>query len=116
MATTAHVHTHAAPEGFIRKYIFSLDHKVIGLQYYFLALTAVFIGMLLSVLMRFHMIWPDRQETVSGGTISSGDNPDEPPVADGVTTVGADSDEGVPYHTPDLEPREHGIPRHCFTS
>jgi hypothetical protein len=65
---------------------------------------------------RFHMIWPERQETVSGGTISSGDNPDEPPVADGVTTVGADPDEGVPYHTPDLEPREHGIPRHCFTS
>ena len=57
MATPATVHSHA-PQGFIRKYIFSLDHKVIGIQYYFLALTAVFIGMLLSVLMRFHMIWP----------------------------------------------------------
>ena len=33
------IHAHAAPTGFIRKYIFSLDHKVIGLQYYFLALT-----------------------------------------------------------------------------
>jgi len=52
------VHTHAAPTGFIRKYIFSLDHKVIGLQYYFLALTAVFVGMFLSLLMRIHMIWP----------------------------------------------------------
>src|ERR1700723_905189 len=51
-------HGHAAPQGFIRKYIFSLDHKVIGIQYYFLALVAVFVGMLLSVLMRFHMIWP----------------------------------------------------------
>jgi cytochrome c oxidase subunit I len=57
MATPATVHSHA-PQGFIRKYIFSLDHKVIGIQYYFLALTSVFIGMLLSVLMRFHMIWP----------------------------------------------------------
>jgi len=57
MATPATVHSHA-PQGFIRKYIFSLDHKVIGIQYYFLALTAVFIGMLLSLLMRFHMIWP----------------------------------------------------------
>ena len=58
MATTAPVHSHAAPQGFIRKYIFSLDHKVIGLQYYFLALTAVFVGMFLSLLMRIHLIWP----------------------------------------------------------
>jgi len=58
MATTAHVHAHAAPQGFIRRYIFSLDHKVIGLQYFFLALTAVFVGMFLSLLMRIHLIWP----------------------------------------------------------
>src|ERR1041385_3207074 len=58
MATPASVHAHAAPTGFIRKYVFSLDHKVIGLQYYFLALTAVFVGMFLSLLMRIHMIWP----------------------------------------------------------
>jgi cytochrome c oxidase subunit I len=51
-------HAHAGPQGFIRKYVFSLDHKVIGLQYYFLALSAVFVGMFLSLLMRFHMIWP----------------------------------------------------------
>src|SRR5216683_268250 len=52
------IHAHAAPTSFIRKYIFSLDHKVIGLQYFFLALTAVFVGMLLSLLMRIHMVWP----------------------------------------------------------
>ena len=57
MATAATVHSHA-PQGFIRKYIFSLDHKVIGIQYFFLALTAVFVGMFLSLLMRLHMIWP----------------------------------------------------------
>ena len=51
-------HAHAAPQGFIRKYVFSLDHKVIGIQYYFLALTAVFVGMFLSLLMRIHLIWP----------------------------------------------------------
>jgi cytochrome c oxidase subunit 1 len=49
---------HAAPQGFIRKWVFSLDHKVIGLQYYFLALVAVFVGMFLSLLMRIHLIWP----------------------------------------------------------
>ncbi|MBI3940185.1 MAG: cbb3-type cytochrome c oxidase subunit I [Acidobacteria bacterium] len=49
---------HAAPAGFIRKYIFSLDHKVIGTQYFFLALFSVFVGIILSVLMRFHLVWP----------------------------------------------------------
>src|SRR5438093_9513329 len=58
MATTASIHAHAAPQGFIRKYIFSLDHKIIALQYSFLALAAVFVGMFLSLLMRIHMIWP----------------------------------------------------------
>jgi cytochrome c oxidase subunit I len=58
MASTHVVHAHAAPQGFIRKYVFSLDHKVIGVQYYFLALAAVFVGMFLSLLMRIHLIWP----------------------------------------------------------
>src|SRR6201993_190054 len=52
-------HAHAVPQGFIRKWVFSLDHKVIGLQYFFLALTAVFVGMFLSLLMRIHLIWPN---------------------------------------------------------
>ncbi len=59
MATSEIVHAHAAPQGFIRKYIFSLDHKVIGIQYFFLALTAVWVGMILSLFMRIHLIWPD---------------------------------------------------------
>ena len=51
-------HVHAPPEGFLRKHVFSLDHKVIGKQYYALGLTAVLIGMVLSWLMRFHLVWP----------------------------------------------------------
>jgi cytochrome c oxidase subunit 1 len=51
-------HAHHAPQGFIRKYVFSLDHKVIGIQYYFLGLFSVFVGMTLSVLMRYHMVNP----------------------------------------------------------
>jgi cytochrome c oxidase subunit 1 len=57
MVAMENPHAHA-PQGFIRKYIFSLDHKVIGLQYFFLALTAVFVGMFLSLLMRIHLVWP----------------------------------------------------------
>jgi cytochrome c oxidase subunit 1 len=53
------VHHHAPPTGFIRKYIFSLDHKVIGEQYYALALVAVYIGLVLSWIMRIHLAWPN---------------------------------------------------------
>src|SRR5450631_382905 len=49
---------HHPPTGFIRKYIFSIDHKVIGIQYWFLALFSVFVGMALSLLMRIHLVWP----------------------------------------------------------
>src|SRR2546426_8400142 len=52
---------HHAPKGFIRRYIFSLDHKVIGIQYYFLGLFSVLIGMSLSLLMRSHMVNPDER-------------------------------------------------------
>ena len=52
------VHQHSAPTGFLRKWVFSLDHKVIGKQYYALALVSVFIGMVLSWLMRLHLAWP----------------------------------------------------------
>jgi cytochrome c oxidase subunit 1 len=60
MVTTAEAggHVHSAPTGFIRKYIFSLDHKVIGIQYLLLALFSVFLGMALSLLMRIHLAWP----------------------------------------------------------
>src|SRR3989442_10939495 len=56
--THGEVHRHPAPTGFIRKYIFSLDHKVIGIQYILLALTAVLVGMIMSVLMRVNLSWP----------------------------------------------------------
>src|SRR5215212_4258217 len=60
------VHRHEPPTSFIRKYIFSLDHKVIGVQYLMLALVAVFIGMILSVLMRMNLTWPDTTWPIIG--------------------------------------------------
>src|SRR5258708_30599460 len=53
-----HVHVHAAPTGFWRKYIFSIDHKIIGIQYFLLALVSVFVGLTLSILMRIHLVYP----------------------------------------------------------
>ena len=57
MSSHAHPVPHQ-PTGFISKYIFSVDHKVIGIQYIMLAMTAVVIGVILSVIMRFHLAWP----------------------------------------------------------
>src|SRR5712675_2406351 len=48
---------HGPPTSFIRKHIFSLDHKVIGKQYFGLAFVAVLVGIFLSWLMRLHLGW-----------------------------------------------------------
>src|ERR1700675_3872640 len=50
-----HAVHHGAPTSFIRKHVFSIDHKVIGKQYYALALLAALVGMFLSWLMRLHL-------------------------------------------------------------
>jgi cytochrome c oxidase subunit 1 len=64
---TAHeVHRHPAPTSFIRKYIFSIDHKVIGIQYLLLAIFSVFIGMIMSVLMRINLTWPGSKISILG--------------------------------------------------
>ncbi len=64
-------HAHHPPAGFIRKYIFSTDHKVIGIQYFLLALVSVFIGMFLSLLMRIHLAWPGvKLPFISGGIMT----------------------------------------------
>lgn len=44
--------------GFLGRTIFNTDHKAIGLRYLWLALGTVLLGMLLSLLMRVHLVWP----------------------------------------------------------
>jgi cytochrome c oxidase subunit 1 len=44
--------------GFLSR-LFSTRHKTIGLQYLWLALASVLVGMLLSALLRLHATWPD---------------------------------------------------------
>ncbi|HEU5234898.1 MAG TPA: cbb3-type cytochrome c oxidase subunit I [Terriglobales bacterium] len=43
--------------GFLRTYVFSTNHKVVGIQYFFLSLFAVVVGMTLSWIMRIHLAW-----------------------------------------------------------
>ena len=45
----------------IRSRIFSTDHRVIARQYFFLSLGAVLLGTALSLLMRFHLVYPPAQ-------------------------------------------------------
>jgi len=44
---------------FLGRYVFSTHHKTIGLQYLWLALASVFVGVVLSTLLRVHTSWPD---------------------------------------------------------
>ncbi|HSS19462.1 MAG TPA: cbb3-type cytochrome c oxidase subunit I [Pyrinomonadaceae bacterium] len=66
------VHRHEPPKSFIRKYIFSLDHKVIGIQYIILALAAVLVGMTMSVLMRLRLSWPGTSWSILGTLFPTG--------------------------------------------
>ncbi|MDQ2977374.1 MAG: cbb3-type cytochrome c oxidase subunit I, partial [Acidobacteriota bacterium] len=66
------VHRHEPPTSFIRKYIFSLDHKVIGIQYIILALAAVLVGMTMSVLMRLNLSWPGTHWPILGTLFPGG--------------------------------------------
>src|SRR5258708_12934873 len=45
-------------EGFLSSYGLSTNHKTIGLNYLWLALFSVFLGMAMSLLMRIHLVWP----------------------------------------------------------
>jgi cytochrome c oxidase subunit 1 len=47
-------------ESFVRHYIFSLDHKMIGMQYLFVTLFMGTVGGALAMLMRLHLGWPDK--------------------------------------------------------
>src|SRR6267154_2186990 len=44
--------------GLLTRCLFSTRHKTIGLQYLWLALFSVFLGMAMSLLMRIHLVWP----------------------------------------------------------
>ena len=48
----------AHTESFVRHYIFSLDHKMIGKQYYLTTLLMAMVGGALAMLMRAHLGWP----------------------------------------------------------
>ncbi len=56
-------------ESFWRKYIFSTDHKTIGIQYGITALLFLFFGFSLMMVMRWQLAFPDQAVPVIGGLI-----------------------------------------------
>lgn len=61
-------HSHDLP--FWRKYIFSLDHKVIGIQYGVTGLLFLFFGFCLMMLMRWQLAYPGQPLPVIGNLFS----------------------------------------------
>src|SRR5947207_210596 len=55
----SHSADHAHQElGFWRKYVFSTDHKIIGIQYLITAMAMAIVGGILSMFMRYQLAWP----------------------------------------------------------
>ena len=54
----AHDHIHPEPTGFIQKYVFSLDHKVIAIQYFVTGLLFMLIAGSFAELMRIQLMDP----------------------------------------------------------
>jgi cytochrome c oxidase subunit 1 len=52
-------HEHHDEPGFIRHYIFSTDHKMIGRQFLFLGLFMMILGGLLALMVRWELAWPE---------------------------------------------------------
>jgi cytochrome c oxidase subunit 1 len=52
-------HGHHPELGFIKTYIFSLDHKMIGRQFLFMGLLMIIVGGLLAMLVRWQLAWPE---------------------------------------------------------
>jgi len=74
----AHGAAHHAPMSFWRKYIFSTDHKIIGIQFLFVSLFFLLVGGLLAMQIRWQLGFPGKplpgggilpESMVSGGVI-----------------------------------------------
>jgi len=61
---------HWAHEPFWKRYIFSIDHKVIGIQYAVTAMLFLLIGFGMMLLMRWQLAYPNQPLPLIGGLLS----------------------------------------------
>jgi len=59
-------------QSFVSKYIFSLDHKVIGIQYIVTGLIMALVGAFLATLIRLQLAWPAHQWELLGRLMPTG--------------------------------------------
>src|SRR5881296_1300596 len=52
--------------GFLRTYVFSTDHKMIGRQFLFLGLFSMVFGGLMAMMVRWELAWPETQLPLTG--------------------------------------------------
>jgi cytochrome c oxidase subunit I len=69
-----HVHVHHEP-GFVWKYVFSVDHKVIGIQYAVTSLVFLFIGFTLMTIMRWQLAYPGQPIPLIGNYLGVANAP-----------------------------------------
>src|SRR2546430_15724040 len=77
-AEARHVAAHRGL-GFIRHYIFSTDHKMIGKQFLTLGLMGLMMGGMLALLVRWELAWPANGPTGGPGPRLGGGSMDNPP-------------------------------------
>ncbi|MGH7637280.1 MAG: cytochrome C oxidase subunit I, partial [Gemmatimonadaceae bacterium] len=58
---------HAHEMSFVRKYIFSTDHKIIGIQFLIMSLVFLLVGGLLAMVIRWQLGFPGR--SMPGGGV-----------------------------------------------
>ncbi|HVA50772.1 MAG TPA: cbb3-type cytochrome c oxidase subunit I [Pirellulales bacterium] len=69
----AHAPGHEHSAGFLRTYVFSLDHKVIGLQFLFSTLLWFVVGGLLALAVRWQLAWPWTEMPIVGARLFAGE-------------------------------------------
>ena len=78
VATVEHARAHAAHEpelGFWQKYVFSQDHKVIGIWYAITALLFLLFGFTLMMMMRWQIAYPGQPIPLIGGWLGDANAP-----------------------------------------
>ncbi|MEK6610054.1 MAG: cbb3-type cytochrome c oxidase subunit I, partial [Gemmatimonadota bacterium] len=66
VATEQVWHAHHDDRSFMRKYIFSTDHKIIGIQFLFLSLFFLLVGGILAMVIRWQLGFPGKAMPLGG--------------------------------------------------
>ena len=72
MAEVHEVDVAHEPKSFVGRYIFSTDHKVIGIQYYLTGMFVALVAGLLAMLIRLQLAWPTMKWPLLGKVFSAG--------------------------------------------